>query len=154
MTDITSNNKRIAKNTLFLYLRMLIVMPVSIYTSRVVLNTLGVGDYGIYNVVGGIVMTLGVLNGALSSSTSRFLTYELGKKDMDTLKKTFSSSLNLHIITALIVVLLAETIGLWFFYNKLVIPAERIDAAFWVYQFSILTTVFTFYTNTLQCLSD
>jgi hypothetical protein len=104
--------------------------------------------------VGGIVMTLGVLNGALSSSTSRFLTYELGKKDMDTLKKTFSSSLNLHIITALIVVLLAETIGLWFFYNKLVIPAERIDAAFWVYQFSILTTVFTFYTNTLQCLSD
>lgn len=141
---VSSSNKRIAKNTMFLYVRMIVVMGVSIYTSRVILQTLGIEDYGIYNVVGGVVAMLGVLNGALSSSTSRFLTYELGCKDANKLNNTFSVSLNLHIIVALLVLLLAETVGLWFFYEKLIIPEGRINAAFWVYQFSIITTMFTF----------
>lgn len=92
--EVSSTNKRIAKNTLFLYVRMLLVMGVSIFTSRVILQTLGVEDYGIYNAVGGIVAVIGVLNGALSSSTSRFLAYELGMKDAEMLKRTFSVSLN------------------------------------------------------------
>ena len=92
--EVSSTNKRIAKNTLFLYVRMLLVMGVSVFTSRVILQTLGVEDYGIYNAVGGIVAVIGVLNGALSSSTSRFLAYELGMKDAEMLKRTFSVSLN------------------------------------------------------------
>ena len=138
------SKKVIAKNTLYLYVRMFIVMATSIYTSRVILQTLGAEDYGIYSVVGGIVAIMGVLNGVLSSSTSRFLTYELGKNDQEMLNNTFSVSLNLHLIVSILVLLLAETIGLWFFYEKLVIPENRIHAAFWVYQFSIITTMFTF----------
>lgn len=144
MTDSLSSNKRIAKNTMYLYIRMLVVMAVSIYTSRVILQTLGAEDYGIYGVVGGIVAIMGVLNGVLSSSTSRFLTFELGRDEGDMLNKTFSTSLNLHIFVAIIVFVLAETVGLWFFYEKLVIPEDRMNAAFWVYQFSIITTMFTF----------
>ena len=142
--EVSSTNKRIAKNTLFLYVRMLLVMGVSIFTSRVILQTLGVEDYGIYNAVGGIVAVIGVLNGALSSSTSRFLAYELGMKDAEMLKRTFSVSLNLHMAVAFIVLLLAETIGLWFFYEKMVIPVERLSAAWWVYQFSIVTVMVNF----------
>ena len=138
------SKKVIVKNTLYLYIRMFIVMATSIYTSRVILQTLGAEDYGIYSVVGGIVAIMGVLNGVLSSSTSRFLTYELGKNDQEMLNNTFSVSLNLHLIVSILVLLLAETIGLWFFYEKLVIPENRIHAAFWVYQFSIITTMFTF----------
>lgn len=144
MSEVATSNKRIAKNTMYLYIRMLVVMTVSIYTSRVILQTLGAEDYGIYGVVGGIVSIIGVLNGVLSSSTSRFLTFELGRNEPDMLKKTFSASLNLHIVVAVIVFILAETIGLWFFNKKLVIPDNRMTAAFWVYQFSIVTTMFTF----------
>ena len=139
-----SDNKRIAKNTAFLYLRQLIIMVVAIYTSRVILDVLGASDYGIYNVVGGIVTMMSFLNGALGSSSSRFLTYELGRGNQDKLNRTFSASLNLHICVALIVLVLGETLGLWFFYEKLVIPEERITAAFWVYQFSIITTMISF----------
>lgn len=139
-----SDNKRIAKNTAFLYLRQLIIMVVSIYTSRVILDVLGASDYGIYNVVGGIVTMMSFLNGALGASSSRFLTYELGRGDQDKLNRTFSASLNLHICVALIVLILGETLGLWFFYEKLVIPDDRIVAAFWVYQFSIITTMISF----------
>lgn len=139
-----SDNKRIAKNTAFLYLRQLIIMVVSIYTSRVILDVLGASDYGIYNVVGGIVTMMSFLNGALGASSSRFLTYELGRGDQDKLNRTFSASLNLHICVALIVLILGETLGLWFFYEKLIIPADRIVAAFWVYQFSIITTMISF----------
>lgn len=140
----TTGNKRIAKNTAFLYVRMLFVMIVTFYTSRVVLDVLGASDYGIYNVVGGIVTMMGFLNGALGASTSRFLTYELGMGNQLQLKKTFSASLNLHICVALIIFILGETIGLWFFYEKLVIPETRMVAAFWVYQFSIVTTMIGF----------
>ena len=95
-----------------------------------------------------------MLNGALSSSTSRFLAYELGMKNAEMLKRTFSVSLNLHMAVAFIVLLLAETIGLWFFYEKMVIPVERLSAAWWVYQFSIVTVMVNFYPSTLQCFTD
>ncbi len=139
-----TSNKTIAKNTAFLYMRMLVVMAVSLYTSRVILKVLGAENYGIYDVVGGIVTMMAFLNGALSASTSRFLTFELGKGDLGKLKKTFSASLTLHIGVALIVLLVGETLGLWFLYEKLVIPEDRFNAAFWVYQFSIITTMVNF----------
>lgn len=133
----TSENKRIARNTLLLYVRMGISMIVGLYTSRVVLQVLGVEDYGIYGVVGGVVLMFGFLNASMSGATSRFLTYELGTGNYKALKDTFISSFWVHLIIAVIIFLLAETVGLWFLYNKLVIPSARQDAAFWVYQLSI-----------------
>ena len=144
MTDVAANNRRIAKNTLMLYLRMLLIMAVSFYTSRVVLQTLGVVDYGIYNVVGGIVAMFGFLNSAMSSSTQRYLTFEFGRGDTERLKKVFVTSVNIHIMISVIVFVLAETIGLWLLYNKMTIPVERFNAAFWVYQCSILSTMVMF----------
>lgn len=142
MQDTTSNNKRIAKNTIMLYIRMFISMVVGLYTSRVVLATLGVEDYGIYGVVGGVVAMMGFLNASMSGATSRFLTFELGKGDEERLAKTFSSALIVHIGIAIVVLILAETVGLWFLSNKLNIPAERMQAAHWVYQLSILSAMF------------
>lgn len=140
---VQSNNKTIAKNTLFLYFRMMFTMIVSLYTSRVILQVLGVDDYGIYQAVGGIVGFLSFINGALSTGTSRFLTFELGTGDFVKLRRTFSTTLTIHIVLAILIVLLAETIGLWFLYNEMVIPPDRMDAAFFVYHISILTVVFT-----------
>lgn len=137
----SSNNKRIAKNTLLLYGRMLLTMAVSLYTSRVVLNTLGVVDYGIYNVVGGVVAMFTFLNTAMVTSTQRYLTFELGRGDYERLRLVFTTSIRIHIIIALAIVILTETIGLWFFYNKMVIPSERMTAAMWVLQLSVVTTV-------------
>ena len=139
----SENNKRIAKNTILLYFRMLLTMGVSLYTSRVVLNTLGVEDFGIYNVVGGVVMMFSFLNSSMSSATQRFLSFELGKQDYLQLKKVFSMSVNIHAIIAIVIFILAETVGLWFLNAKLVIPAERMNAANWVYQFSILSFMLT-----------
>lgn len=136
-----NNNKRIAKNAVMLYLRMFIAMVVSLYTSRVVLSTLGVEDYGIYNIVGSIVSMMGFLNGAMAGCTSRFLTVELGKGDLGRMTKTFSTAMIIHILVAIVVFIGAETIGLWFLCNKLVIPAERMEAAHWVYQFSIFSSI-------------
>ena len=141
MSTPSSSNKRIAKNTLMLYIRMFISMLVGLYTSRVVLATLGVEDYGIYGVVGGVVGMMGFLNASMSGATSRFLTFELGRGDKDRLAKTFSSALIVHIAIAIIVFILAETVGLWFLCNKLNIPEGRMEAAHWVYQFSILATM-------------
>lgn len=135
----SSNNKRVAKNTLFLYFRMILIMLVTLYTSRVVLAELGIKDYGIYNVVGGVVAMFSFLNNCMSSATQRFMTFELGRGDMARLKKVFAASLNIHITIGVIIVLLAETIGLWFVNHKLVIAPDRMTAANWVYQFSILT---------------
>jgi len=135
------NNKTIAKNTIFLYFRMLITMLIALYTTRVVLQILGIDDYGLYAVVGGVVGILSFLNSALSASTSRFLTFELGTGNFEKLKRTFSTLLSLHIIITIAIVILAETAGLWFVYNKLVIPLERMNAALWVYQLSVLTAV-------------
>lgn len=141
MTDTAANNKRIAKNTLMLYFRMLFTMAVSLFTSRVVLNTLGVDDYGIYNVVGGVVSMFSIISGSLSAAISRFITVELAKGDADKLRKTFSASVTIQLILSLIIVVLIESIGVWFLNAKMVIPAERMDAANWVLQFSIVTFV-------------
>jgi len=140
---VSENNKRIAKNTLFLYFRMLLTMGVSLYTARVVLATLGVADYGIYVVVGGMVAMLGFLKDSLTSGTQRFLTFELGKNDLIKLKNTFAAALNIHIFLAIVIFILGETIGLWFLTHKINIPAGREYAAMWVYQFSILTMFFS-----------
>lgn len=137
----SENNKRIAKNTLLLYFRMLLTMVVSLYTSRVVLGALGVEDYGIYTVVGGVVAMFSMLSGSLSAAISRFITFELGKGNKEKLSKVFSSSLTIQIGLCAIVLLLAETVGLWFLNNKMVIPENRIYAANWVYQVSLLTFV-------------
>ena len=120
---------------------MFIIMAVQLYTSRVVLDKLGADDYGLYNVVGGVVGLLSFLTGTLSIGTSRFITYELGAGDAKKLKSTFVTSFYTHLAISGIIVILLETIGLWFFYNHLVIPNDRLDAAFWVYQISILTTI-------------
>ena len=135
----SENTNRIAKNTLMLYCRMLFSMLVSLYTSRVVLNTLGVEDYGIYNVVGGFVAMFSLISSSLSSSVSRFLTFELGRGDMERLKRTFSTSLLIHIVLAIVILVLMETIGVWFLNNKMTIPSERLYAANWVFQGSILS---------------
>lgn len=139
----TSDGKRIAKNTIMLYFRMLLTMLVTIYTSRIILNTLGIEDFGIYNVVCGVVAMFSFLNSSMGAATSRFLIFELGKKDYQQLKKVFNASLSSHIGIALVVLLFAETIGLWFLTHKLVIPEGRMGAALWTYQFSILTTMVT-----------
>lgn len=133
-----TNNKRVAKNTLFLYFRMILIMLVTLYTSRVVLAQLGIKDYGIYNVVGGVVTMFAFLNNCMTTSTQRFLTFELGKGDMQKLKDVFAASLNIHLAIGIAIVILAETIGLWFVNYKLVIPADRLVAANWVFQFAIL----------------
>lgn len=136
-----SDNKRIAKNTVFLYFRMFIIMGVTLYTSRVVLDKLGADDYGLYNVVGGVVAMLGFLNGTLSISTSRFITFELGTGSLERQKRTFSTALIIHLALCGFVFIFLETVGLLFFYNKLVIPPNRLEATFWVYQCSIITSI-------------
>ena len=139
MTNTSSNNKRIAKNTLLLYFRMLFMMSVSLYTSRVVLNALGVEDFGIYNVVGGVVAMFSMLSGSLSAAITRFITYELGTGNKENLKKIFSSSVTIQIGLAVLIALLAEAVGVWFLNVKMNIPDARMVAANWVFQFSILT---------------
>ncbi len=121
-----------------LYFRMLLTMAVSLYTSRIVLNTLGVEDFGIYNVVGGFVTMFGFLNSAMASATQRFLAFEIGKGDKIQLRNVFSMSVNIHFLIAFLILILAETIGLYFVNTQLTIPPERMIAARWVYQFSIL----------------
>ena len=133
------NTKRIAKNTLMLYVRMLFGMLVSLYTSRVVLQALGVEDYGIYNVVGGFVAMFSLISGALSHSAGRFLTFELGRGNMDGVKRYFSTSLLIHIALAFIILIVSETIGIWFLNNRMVIPDDRLSAANWVFHASIFS---------------
>lgn len=138
------DNKRIAKNTLLLYGRMGITIFISLYTSRIILSALGFVDFGVYNVVGGIVVVFSSLTGALSGSTSRFITLELGKGDKGNPSHIFSTATYLHIVLALLIILLSETIGLWFLNHELDIPENRIYAANWLLQFSILTAAISF----------
>ena len=140
-TQSSDNNKRIAKNTLLLYFRMLFMMVVSLYTSRVILNALGVEDFGIYNVVGGVVAMFSVISGSLSAAISRFITYELGKGDQSKLNKIFSASVTIQLLLSLIIVVLIESVGVWFLNAKMTIPETRMTAANWVLQFSIITFV-------------
>ena len=135
-----SGNKRIAKNAIMLYIRMLLSMFVGLYTSRVVLQVLGVEDYGVYGLVGSVVSMMGFINASMSGATSRFITYELGSGDKKRLNETFCSSLIVHFIIALCIILLGETIGLWFLCNKLVIPEGRMTAAHWVFHLSLLSS--------------
>lgn len=141
MSDNTSNNKRIAKNTIMMYFRMIIMMGVNLYTSRVILQALGVDDYGIYVAVGGVVALFGVISGSLSTATQRFITHALGKKDQENLNKIFSTSMYIHFAMCIVIVILAETIGLWFLYNEMQIPADRTEAALWVYQCSVASAI-------------
>lgn len=138
MSNNSVNNKRIAKNTLLLYVRMFFVMAVTLFTSRVVLATLGVTDFGIYNVVGGVVAMMGILNNAMAVSTQRYLTFELGRGDAVRLKQVFCMCLAIFVMLAVVVVVLGETVGLWFLNSKMTIPADRMVAANWVYQFPSL----------------
>ena len=115
------------------------MMAVSLYTSRVVLNALGVEDFGIYNVVGGVVVMFSMLSGSLSAAITRFITYELGKDNQENLKKIFSSSVTIQMGLAILIIVVAEAIGIWFLNVKMNIPDSRMQAANWVFQFSILT---------------
>ncbi|MDD4608985.1 MAG: oligosaccharide flippase family protein [Bacteroidaceae bacterium] len=134
-------NKRIVRNMLMLYGRMILVMVVALYTSRIVLSTLGIEDYGIYNVVGGVVVMFSVITRSLSVAISRFLIYELGTKNLVELKKVFSIAVTIQFALSLLIVILVETVGLWFLYNKMYIPSDRLNAAFWVLQCSMLTFI-------------
>lgn len=137
-----SNNKRIAKNTLVLYVRMLFMSVVSLYTSRVVLKVLGVDDFGIYNIAGGIVVLFSFLNSAMVTSTQRFLNFELGRKNEQMAAKVFSMSINLHLCIAALLFILSETVGLWFLNTYIQVPLSRVNALNWVYQMSILSACF------------
>lgn len=139
MQQDSQRGKRIARNTIILYCRMLLLMAITLYTSRVVLQALGVNDFGIYNVVGGFVSTFAIVCNALSGASSRFLNYEMGRNCSQRLNLVFSSSLTIHIFLAIIIILLVETFGLWFLDNKIVIPAERLHAAHWCFHLSAIT---------------
>lgn len=137
--DQKSNNKRIAKNTLLLYVRMLLTMGISLYTSRVVLATLGETDFGIYNVVGGFVSMFTIISGAMTTATQRFLSFEIGKGEKGDVRTLFSTAVVIHLILAFIILILAETIGLWFVNTQMNFPPDRYTAVNWVFQFSVLT---------------
>ena len=141
MSIESENNNRIAKNTLVLYVRMLLLMAVSLYTSRVILDALGVDDFGIYNVVGGLVGMLGFFTSSLTNVSQRYLNIGIGSKDKIQTILYFKQCSTILFVFSLITLLLGETIGLWFVINKLVIPTERLFAAFWVYQFSLVSVI-------------
>jgi O-antigen/teichoic acid export membrane protein len=141
-----SNTTRIARNTLMLYFRQILIMLVSLYTVRVVLETLGAEDYGIYNVVAGVVTMFGFLSNSMAMATQRYLSFELGRNDFEQLKKVFNVSLVIYVLIMIAVLLLAETAGLWFVSNKLALPPERKSAALLVYQFAVISFLFTILT--------
>lgn len=138
-----SANKRIAKNTIFLYFRSLLIMAISLFSSRIILQALGVHDYGLYGAVGSIVMMFSIINNTLAVGTSRFLTFELGKGDAEKLKKTFSAAFAMHVAIAFTLFILLETIGLWFLNNRMQIPEGREFAANVIFQLSIVSCMFS-----------
>lgn len=137
----TPDNSRLMQNTILLYLRMALMMCINLYTSRIVLHTLGIEDYGIFNVVGGVVVIFSFMNDSMTASTQRFLSFELGAGNQDKLHEIFITSLHIHFIVAFIVIAIGETIGLWFVMKEMVIPPNRMTAALWCYQFSIFIAV-------------
>ena len=138
-----SDNKRIAKNTIFLYFRVVVIMAITLFTSREILRILGVDDFGIYNVVGGVVILLAFLQTGLTSAFQRYLAYDIGRGDEEQVNKTFCMSVNANLCIVIVIVFLAETLGLWFVKNQLFIPEERMSTALIVYHFSVLTFVLT-----------
>ena len=140
-TQTSDNNKRIAKNTLFLYLRMFVMMLTALFTSRIVLDVLGAADYGLNNVIGGVVVLFSFLNNALISATQRYLNFHLGRKDYKQTNVVFCMSMNTYFLLSILVIILGETVGIWFVDTQLNIPPERMYAAQWVYQFTLLQFV-------------
>lgn len=147
MNETATNNKRILKNTIFLYFRMFLVMAISLFTSRVILKNLGVEDFGIYNVVGGLVAMMGVVNSSIGVATQRYITFSLGKGDIERLIQVFNTSVLIYVILSFVLIGLAETIGLWWLNNKLVLPEDRMNAAKWMFQFAIFSSCLTFLVN-------
>ena len=139
MPNYISDNKRITKNTIVLYLRMLFILCVGLFTSRVVLHALGIEDSGLYNVVGGFVAFFTFLNGAMSTATQRFITFELARGNLERQRTVFSMAIIIHWLLAIIIAFFSETVGLWFIYNELVIPESRFIAALWVYHCSVIS---------------
>lgn len=144
MPDNSSNTQRIAKNTTLLYIRMMVVMVINLYTVRLVLNALGAEDYGINNVVAGVITMLMSVSSVLSTATQRYYSYSISENKLERLRNIFSTSINIFALLSLIVFILGETVGLWFVNTQLVIPDERMNAANWIYQFSIFSFIFTF----------
>lgn len=138
------NNKTIAKNTLMLYMRAILMMGIGLYTSRIILKALGITDFGIYNAVGGIIAMFGFISSSLSNATSRFITIAIGRVDQSYTNRTYGNIKVMYYILCVVIVLFAETVGLWFLFNKMTIPADRMSAAFWVYQYSVLSSVVGF----------
>lgn len=143
MADSTYSQSRIAKNTIFLYIRMFLTMGISLYTARIILDVLGVVDYGIYNVIGGIVVLLSIVSNSMTTATQRFITYELGSGDDERVSRTFSMSMIAHTVICVVILILGETIGIWYVLNELNIPIGREYAAMWVYQISLVTILIT-----------
>ena len=144
MLNIT--NKRIAKNTLFLYIRMGVVMMITLYTSRIFLRTLGIDDFGIFNVVAGFVSMFTFLNSTMASSIQRFFNYEIGRNTADGVKKVYSSAILTQVVLAVIIIVLVESIGIWYLNNKMVIPNDRVIAANIVFHLSVISTLFVIIT--------
>lgn len=143
LTQSSENNKRIAKNTLFMYFRMGITMLVQLYTSRIVLNSLGVDDYGIYNVVGSVIVAFSFISGPLGTATQRFYNFELGKNNKQGVNSIFNHSLFIYLILSLILFIIIEIAGIWFINNKMQLPASRLEAAMWAFHLSVLGFVFS-----------
>ncbi|MBR0476077.1 MAG: hypothetical protein IJJ66_04605, partial [Treponema sp.] len=147
MKDSPSIAGRVARNTLVLYFRQILIMAVSLYTVRVVLNVLGAEDYGIYNVVAGVVTMFGFLSGAMATASQRYFSFDIGKGDVEHLKKTFAVTFQIYVLLALVIVLVAESLGLWFVNTKLVIPEARLTAANWIFQAAIVSFLLTLITT-------
>lgn len=152
MSKYISNNKQIAKNTLFLYIRMFLTMTVSLYTVRIVVKTLTVQDYGLYGAVGGVILSFGLITGVLTNASQRFFSVEIGKGEDGRVPETFSTLFFTYIGVASLVVLLAETVGLWFLRTHMIIPDDRMSAAVWVYQFGLFSFIITLLTNPFNAL--
>lgn len=144
MPNNSSSTKRIAKNTAFLYVRMMVVMVINLYAVRLVLNALGAEDFGINNVVSGVITMLTSVSSVLSTATQRYYSYSIGENKLERLRNIFSTSINIFVVLSIVVFVLGETIGLWFVNTQLVIPSERMNAANWIYQFSIFSFILTF----------
>ena len=143
MSSNQANNKRIARNSVLLTFRMLIVMGIGLYSTRVILNVLGASDYGIYNVVGGFVSMFAFLNTSMSNGIQRFYNYELGKNKGASLSHVYNTAIRIQLVLVLIVLVLTETVGLWYLYDKMVIPEGRFNAAFWCFHFSVMSLMLT-----------
>ena len=134
------NPKKIVKNTVYLYVRMFLMLLISLYTSRLVLKELGITDYGLYNVIGGMITIFSFINNSMAQASQRFITYEIGKDRLQNLRQVFSTCVYIHLLIAILIAVLGETVGLWYVYNVAIIPIDRFDAALWVYHCSIVVS--------------